>query len=180
MKLSGFLLIVVLLCTASGGCGYTASSLLPEGMDSIHVNSFVNKIDPAREVSDKRASYSYQPGLETDITRAVIDGFIFDRHLTIEREESSALLLKGTLTDFRLLPLSYDKNDNVVEFRIEIFVNLELYNNRTNELMWRENSFMGQSTYNISGPNMKTESEAIRDAVKDLSLRIVERTVEAW
>ncbi len=172
------LLLVVFLFLS--GCGYTTSSLLPKDLDSIHVDSFKNKIDPTKEISDRRVSYTYRPGLEIDITRSVIDGFIFDRHLDIEGEKNAALLMKGALTDFREYPLSYDKGNNIDEFRIEIYVDIELYNNKTGKLMWREKGFMGQSSYNVSGPNAKPESEGIKDAVNDLAARIVERTVESW
>ncbi|MBD3426872.1 MAG: hypothetical protein GF409_06535 [Candidatus Omnitrophica bacterium] len=174
---SVFLTVFVML---AAGCGYTTSSLLPPELDSIHVENFENKIDPTQEVSDKRASYTYWPGLETDITRSVIDGFIFDRHLDIDDEKDAALILKGELTSFRQYPLSYDKNDNVIEFRVEILVDLELYNNLTGETMWKEKSFLGEGTYSITGPNATTESEGVKRAVDDLSQRIVERVVEAW
>ncbi|MCK4852576.1 MAG: hypothetical protein KAS86_05605, partial [Candidatus Omnitrophica bacterium] len=79
----------MVLCFVACGCGYTASSLLPDGMDSIHVNNFVNEIDPTREISDKRSGYSYSPGVENEITRAVIDGFIFDRQLDVDTENNA-------------------------------------------------------------------------------------------
>jgi len=162
------------------GCGYKTASLLPEGIKTIFVSNFENKIDPAREISDRRSNYSYWPGLETSITRAVIDGFIFDRHLEVQRENNSDLILKGTLIDFRQTPLSYSGDDTVDEFRVEVFVDLELYDQHTGQNMWMENGFMGQSSYSITGPNEKTEAQAVKNAVDDLAQRIVERTVEAW
>jgi len=162
------------------GCGYTTGSLLPPEMDSIRVNNFENKIDPAKEVSDRRMNFFYRPGVETDVTRAVIDAFIFDRHLNIETEKNATLLMKGALVDLKQYPLSYDKGGGIEEYRIEVRVNIELYDNKTGKLLWRENNFMGQSSFNISGPNKQTESVAIKEAVKDLARRIVERTVESW
>jgi len=179
MRLILFLVLSFFLITA-GGCGYTSASLLPPELDSIHVDNFVNKIDPAGEVSDRRSGYSYRPGLENDITRAVIDGYIFDGNLGIRTADKAVLLLKGTLTDFRKFPLSYDNADNVEEFRIELSVDIELLNNSTGKLMWRENGFTGQSSYTVTGPNAKTEATALTEAVNDLAQRIVERTIEAW
>jgi hypothetical protein len=174
------LAFMAVMITVVAGCGYTTSSLLPPEMDSIHVSNFVNRVDPTREVSDRRMSYNYWPGLENQVTRGVIDGFIFDRHLDVKRESAAVLLLKGELMDYRQTPLSYDGADNVEELRIEILVNLELYDNRTGELIWKENNFMGWSSYDLSGPNKITQAEGVNDAVKDLSLRIVERVVEKW
>lgn len=173
-------LLMVLICMVTAGCGYTTASLLPADLDSIYIDNFKNEIDFTEEVSSRRPTYSYFPGLETDITRSVIDAFIFDNNLEVKGEDVSTLMLKGALVDFRQLPLSYDKNDNVVEYRLEILVNIELYDERSNEIMWVENKFMGQSSYTISGPNALTQAQAVKKAVKDLATRIVERTVEAW
>jgi len=172
--------IIISLCFLACGCGYSAASLLPADLDSIHVDNFVNEINTTREISNKRSSYTYWPGVENQITRAVINGFIFNRKLEIDPDTDSALLLKGTLVDIRQIPLSYSGNYNVEEFRIEIFVNIELYDNRNGELMWKEERFMGQMNYYVSGPNRMTEPEAQIAAVKDLAERIVERTVEYW
>lgn len=162
------------------GCGYTTGSLLPSDLNSIHIDSFKNKIDPSREVSDKRPNYEYRPGLEVEITNKVINQFILDKALAVKSEKDAALLLKGELIDYRHFPLSYDGSENVDQFRLEIYVSLELYDNKTGKIMWREPSFMGQTDYYISGPNSKTENAAVKDGVEDLAKRIVERTVETW
>lgn len=162
------------------GCGYTSTSLLPPDLKSIHVDNFVNKINPAQEVTDKRMSYSYWPGLETQLTRGVIDGFIFDRHLDVKSAQKADLTLEGELTDFRQFPLTYDEGDNVTELRVQITVDLVLINNKTGKKMWTENSFTGWSSYDVSGDDAKTEAEGVRAAVKDISQRIVERVVEQW
>jgi hypothetical protein len=175
-------LVSVILFSSVGisGCGYTSSSLLPKGLDTIHVDNFANGIDTTREVSDRRMSYFYKPGIETEVTRAVIDGFIFDRHLSVQSGKEADLTLKGTLVDYKQYPLSYNRDDDIEEYRVEILVNIELVNNKTGEVMWTENNFMGQANFNVIGPNRITDPEAQSDAVKDLSARIVERVVEAW
>ena len=164
-----------------GGCGYTSASLLPPDIKSIHVANFVNKINPAGEVSDRRMAYLYRPGLETEITRATIDGFIFDGYLHIKSQKEADLMLEGQLMELQQYPLSYSSGGgNVEEYRVEIIVDLECYDNRSGELLWKEKRFMGQSSYDTSGREAKTEAEGITLAVKDLARRVVERTVEAW
>ena len=175
-----FFIFLISVTFLANGCGYTTTSLLPKELDSIHVENFINKVNPAGEISNRRMTYLYQPGLENDITRSVIDEFIFDRFLEIQTKSGSALLMTGELVDLQQYSLSYDNDDNVEEYRIEVFVNLKLYNQITGKLMWAENRFMGQTDYPVSGPNAITESRALKNAVKDLSKRIVERTVEAW
>ncbi|MFH1309090.1 MAG: LPS assembly lipoprotein LptE [Candidatus Omnitrophota bacterium] len=176
-RISGVLLICSFILS---GCGYTTSSLLPAELDSIHVDNFKNQIDVTKEISDKRSNYSYRPGLENTVTTSVINKFIFDNNLDVRSEEKSAMLLKGALVDFQLVPLSYDRDEDVEEFRVEIFVDMELYNQLTGKLMWKESRFMGEYSYNTTGPNSMSESTALTNAVSDLSTRIVERVVEAW
>ncbi len=174
------MIFALLLVSLSAGCGYTTKSLLPPDLNSIYVSNFVNKIDPSAEVSDKRMSYTYWPGLENQITRAVIDGFIFDRHLDVKNEAKATMILRGELADYKQYPLSYDGAENVDEMRTQITVNLELYNSATGDLMWKESGFTGWSSYNLAGPNSSTEAAGVRKAVQDVALRVVERVVEAW
>jgi hypothetical protein len=59
-------------------------------------------------------------------------------------------------------------------------VNIGLWDNRENKLIWEENSFVGDTTYFTRGNLAKSEDLAISDAIKDLARRIVERAVEQW
>ncbi|MDD5633675.1 MAG: LPS assembly lipoprotein LptE [Candidatus Omnitrophica bacterium] len=176
-----YILSIVFACLVlTGGCGYTTRAILPENQKSIHVDNFVNGIDFNKEISNRRPEYSYWPGLETNITKTVIDNFLLDKSLMVKSETEADLLLKGTLKEFRQFPLSYDNNDNVEELRVEIYVDLELYDNHTNQLLWKESGFMGQTDYTVNGPKTESESEAVNAAAKDLSQRILERIVESW
>ena len=165
----------------AGGCGYTTTSLLPPDMKSVHVANFANKINPAQEVSDRRSAFFYRPGMETDITKAVINEFLFDRHLDVMPPDRSDLLMEGQLVDLQEYPLSYSSGGgDITEARMEVYVDIELYDNRSGMLMWKENNFMGQFDYDVSGSEALPEAAAIKGAIKDLAKRIVERTVEAW
>jgi hypothetical protein len=96
-------------------------------------------------------------------------------------EEANAdLILKGEVVDFRKDPLRYDNSDNVSEYRINLVVNISLWNKEENKLIWQENNFTGDTTYFATGTQSKTEDTAVTDALNDLSRRIVERTVEQW
>lgn len=172
---SSFLFILVF-----AGCGYTAGSLLPDEMKSIYVKDLENKIDHTQDVSDRRSKHSYRPDLERDIRRSVIDRFMFDGNLQMAGEENADLILKGAVTSFEQVPLSYDDHDNIESLRIRILVDLELYDNNADEVLWRERSFMGREDYNLVGKDSLSEEAAIRKAIRDLAKRIVERTVEAW
>ena len=74
-------------------------------------------------------------------------------------------MLEGDLVDLQQFPLSYSRGGDIEEYRVEVMVNIKLYDNRSGKLMWKENMFMGRSSYDIAGPDAKTETEAIKDAV---------------
>ena len=118
--------------------------------------------------------------LETELTKSVINRFLFDGNLKPSAEDSSDVVLKGELTEFRRDPLRFTDDNDVEEYRINLVVNLSLWDRKENKLIWQEHGFTGDSTYFSSGPQAKSEDSAITDAVNDLSRRIVERAVEQW
>jgi len=173
-------LLVLCFTALACGCGYKSGSLLPAELKTIHIDNFTNEINIAQEVSDKRADYSYWPGMERQITLAVNDRLVYDSDLDVTSSAKADIVLKGALVDFRQYPLSYNDDEQVEERRIEIYVDMELYNNQTQETMWTEKRFMGYSTYDVIGPDAETEQQGINKAVDDLAQRILERVTEAW
>ena len=167
------------------GCGYTTRSAIVSKYKTIYVKPFVNKIDITVE-TDAASKYKiYKPFLETDITKKVINKYLFDGNLKPAKEENADLVLKGELVDFRKDPLRYTDSDEVEEYRLNLVVNISLWNNRKKELIWEENNFTGDFSYFTTlatSPNVtkKTDEQAIPDAISDLARRIVERTVEQW
>jgi hypothetical protein len=174
------ILFIILTAVILQACGYTTRSVLPSGESSLYVDNFINKIDITQEVTEEKIYYAYLPGMESDITREVIDKFILDGNFELKGVKRSQFLLKGELRDFRREPLRYDANDNVVEYRLSVVVDIELHDLKETKIVWREKSFAGESTYRTTGQFSKSESVAIDEAISDLARRIVERTVENW
>lgn len=162
------------------GCGYTTRSMISSKYKTIYVVPFVNKIDITQEQYTANKYRIYRPLLETDITKSVINKYLFDGNLRPVKEGSADLVLKGELLEFRKDPLRYDDNNNVTEYRVNLVVNLALWGRQENKLIWEENNFTGDTTYFVTGTQAKSEGQAINDALTDLSRRIVERTVEEW
>jgi len=161
-------------------CGYTTRSMIRDKFRTIHIKPFVNKIDITRETDTATRYKVYKPMLETDITKSVINKFLFDGNVRPVAEDSADLILKGELVEFRRDPLRYTDNDDVEEYRINLVVNLSLWDKKENKLVWEEKNFTGDATYFVSGSQAKSEDVAINDAISDLSRRIVERVVEQW
>ena len=147
---------------------------------TIYITQFANKVDITQETYSANKYRIYRPMLETDITRAVIDKFLFDGNLKPVKSESADLVVKGELMEFRRDPLRYTDSDEVEEYRINLVVNIGLWDNKENKLIWQENNFTGDTTYFVTGQAAKSETTALNDAISDLARRIVERVVEQW
>ncbi len=184
-----FLVLVTmgfLLATVLTGCGYTTRSMLYGKYSTVYVAPFLNKVDIAEEAFSANKYRIYRPMLETDITKEVINRYLFDGNLKPAKATDADLVLKGELIEYRKDPLSYTADtENVTEYRINIYVNLSLWDTRENKLLWQENKFNGNYAYftadHLNSASVKvSEATAVSNAVEDLARRIVERTVEQW
>lgn len=175
LLVTNYLLVVTIM-----GCGYTTRSMISSKFRTIYVIPFVNKVDITNETYTSTKYRVYRPTLETDITKSVTNKFLFDGNLRPVKEKAADLILKGELIEFRRDPLRYDASDVVTEYRINLVVNISLWDKKEDKLVWEENNFTGVSSYFTTGTQAKSEDTAVNDALSDLARRIVERTVEEW
>ena len=173
----GFLALTVFLLS---GCGYTTRSMISDKFKTIYITPFINKVDITNEADAASKYRIYRPMIETDITRVVNNRYLFDGNLKPAKKELADLILKGEVIEFRKDPLRYLDNDEVSEYRINLVVNISMWDTKEDKLLWQENSFTGDTTFFVSGPQAKSENVAVNDALNDLARRIVERTVEEW
>jgi outer membrane lipopolysaccharide assembly protein LptE/RlpB len=175
-----------LLTTVLTGCGYTTRSMLYGNYRTIYIAPFLNKVNITQESFSANKYRIYRPMLETDITKKVINRYLFDGNLKPAKEPTADLVLKGELVEYRKDPLSYTANtENVTEYRVNIYVNLSLWDTKENKILWQESNFNGNYDYftadNANSASVKVpEATAVNNAIEDLARRIVERTVEQW
>ncbi|MFH1655768.1 MAG: LptE family protein [Candidatus Omnitrophota bacterium] len=173
-------IIFILIVSFLSGCGYTTRSMIDPNIKTIYIKPFENKIDFGAEDSTYRKLRTYYPRLEIDITNSVVSRFLFDGNLKVVKEKDADVILNGELIEYRRDVLRYDEGENVEEYRLNIVVNISLWNVKEDEAIWIEDGFTGETTYFISGSQAKSESTAIKAGITDLSSRIVARTVENW
>lgn len=170
-------IFVLALLLFSAGCGYTTRSMLASKYRTIYIPPFYSSIDITREVDVGNKYKIYRPGLETDITKTLTNKFLFDGNVRPSDMDKADLELKGELVEFRRDPLRYRENDEVDEYRLNLVVNISLWDKEENKMLWEEKSFTGDTSY---FPAQKSEDAAIRAALDDLARRIVARVVEEW
>jgi hypothetical protein len=173
--LSGFFIASVILFGV--GCGYTTRSMLSSKYRTVYVPPFSSAIDITREADVGNKYRLYRPGLETDVTKTLMNKFLFDGNVRPTDMNRADLELKGELVEFRRDPLRYRDNDDVDEYRLNLVVNISLWDKKEDKMLWEEKGFTGDTTY---FPAQKSEDAAIRVALEDLARRIVARVVEEW
>ncbi len=163
------------------GCGYTTKTLLPPHIKTVYIDSFKNGIDLTAEVSNKTPYELYKPGLENDVTKAVIDRFITDGNLRVVKNPDEAdSVISGELRRYTREPLRYDENENVTEFRVRVVISAKFLDRKDNKIIWESKDFAGESSQRTEGTLRKTEDTAKNEAVDDLARRVVEKTIEVW
>lgn len=163
------------------GCGYTTRSAISSKYRTIYITPFINKIDITQEADAGNKYVIYRPQIETDVTRRVVNRFLFDGNLKPVKEETADVILKGEVVEFRKDPVRYASNEeDVEEYRVNLIVNISLWNRIDNKLIWEENRFTGQTSYFVTGNQAITEAQAVTNSLDDLGRRIVERAVESW
>lgn len=182
MRRLSLMVCAVVLALTSCGCGYTTRGYITEaGYKTVYVEPFVNKINTTSEYAEGSRFRTYFPLLENKITNAVVDRFNFEGSLRTAQREEADLVLSGSLVNYRRETLrTASGDDNPEEYRVTLFVNIKLVENRTGKVLWEKNDFAGDATYFVSGTMATSESQAVQDASIDLARRIVETTVEAW
>ncbi|MDD5652533.1 MAG: LPS assembly lipoprotein LptE [Candidatus Omnitrophica bacterium] len=183
-KITVLVLLFAFCSLFLSACGYTTRSSISNKYRTIYVAPFINKIDITKEMNAENKYKIYRPSLETDVTVSVTNKFLFDGNLKPVREDTADLTLKGEVVDFARDPLRYSDNDDVQEYRVNVRVNMTLWDNRANMLLWQESNFTGYADYYTSfypvASERKDESVAVTQALDDLARRVVERAVEEW
>lgn len=172
-------LVISVLSLSS--CGYTTKSLLPTHIKTVYVDNFVNKIDMTAEISNKKPYTLYKANLENDLTKGILERFIFDGNLKVVTNKDEAdSILSGELIEYAKEPLRYDDSDNVTEFKVRVAAAVKFIDLKDNKVIWQETKFSGESSERTQGPVQKSADTATNEAIADLARRIVERTVEVW
>jgi len=164
----------------SGGCGYTTRPGLASNLRTVYIEALVSKIDLTQLTTDYHRFPLYRPGMESDVTSAIINRFQFTGLLRPASPQAADSRLEGELVEFRRDALRYNASQQVEEWRLSVVVNLRFYDLHDNTLLWQEDRLTGDATYFALGPNAETEARALDRAIQDLARRVVERTVESW
>jgi len=174
MKLKGWGLAAFLISLILPGCGYTTRSAMPENIKSIYVKTVVNKINVAEIIA-------YKPGLEIDITNAIVRRLQRDGNLkVVKTPEEADVILESDMIHFDQEGLRFSRLETSQELKIFIVLSVKLIDAKSEQVLWEEPNFSGDQEYFISKLRDQAQDDAASLAVERLARNVVDRIVEDW
>jgi len=146
-----------------GGCGvYSFSGSMSSGIKSIAVPVLENE--------------SVEYGIAEDLTSGIIEGFVSDNTLKVTPRSKADAVLEGVILKYERIAYTYDENDQVQEYKVNITARVRL-NKADGNLVWEDESLSGYGIYRSSD---ETEEDGKSRAIAKIAEDIVNRTVKDW
>jgi Lipopolysaccharide-assembly len=159
------------LCLLVGGCGaYSfSSSLLPSHIKTIGIPLMENRTD--------------RRDLATALADSLTEAFIHDNTLKVVDERDADAVVEGTILEYNRAPFTYDANENVQTYRVEIVLEARFVDVRKNSVLWEEKHLSQWDTYNfvaVGGQPAETEETAIGRVLAKIRDDILNRSIQGW
>ena len=163
-----FLVVMGVLAAALSGCGYYGtSSRTAKDIKSISVPFFENRTS--------------EPNLEIIVTERVIDNLVADNTLSVEDESGADAVLEGAIVSFKNEPFSFNRDLNAEEYHVVVSVEASLRKRESDEPLWEKQIIRGDGSYFVdSTEEGRTYEDALAEAIKEITDRILNLTVQDW
>jgi outer membrane lipopolysaccharide assembly protein LptE/RlpB len=143
-------------------CGYRMvgkETHVPPGLNSVAIPTFKNR--------------TYEPGIEVAFTQAFLKEFILDRRVNVVSQAQADSILEGTITDFRMYSVSYDRSGLVLEYQTTVTLDLTL-RDRTGKALWEQRGFSETQWFRTSSSVLTSEANKAA-AVQQIGRLVAER-----
>lgn len=156
-----FLAALCLLLGVSA-CGYHfpgQTGTLPGGVKNIYIPLFVNKTS--------------EPQLENRLSSVVSEVFARNGKISqVESAKQAEAVLEGVISSYRTTPLSYDKFDNISEYRSTMVVDAKLRRVSDGRLLW-QGSVTWYADY-VAAADKTIQGDLEKDAIDEINRRLAE------
>jgi len=151
------------MALALAGCGvYSFSGSMGSGIETIAVPVFENK--------------SVEFGIAEELTSGVIDEFVSDNTLKVIPKSNADAILSGTIARYDRVAYTYDENDQVQEYKVNITVSVNL-SKSDGTIVWEEAAL---NAYGIYSADNETEEDGKARAIAKVAEDIVNLTIRDW
>jgi hypothetical protein len=169
-RVVGILLALVGAMGTAGCGGYSfSSSLLPSHIRSVAV--------PLPENRTNRGD------LATALADSLTEAFLDDQTLKVVAEKDADSVVEGIILEYRRDPFTFDSQENVQTYRVEIVLEARFVDVRKNKVIWEEKRLSQWDTYNfasVGGQPAESEEIGIGKVLAKLTDDVVNRTLQAW
>ena len=162
-------LALALAAVAVGACGYSYRGTLPSHVRTVAVPIFLNRTS--------------EPGVESIITRAVVQAFSTNGRLQVVRLADADAVLEGEVTSYGVSAIAFDNTLNVQQYRLVVVLNLRMRDARRNDVLFQQNGVVEQADFRIQGPVSATiarEETALGQAAGEIARSIVSLTLDRF
>lgn len=159
---------MALVLLAASCSSYQLGTTLPPQLRTVYVPTFENEI--------------YEPGVEVDLTNAVITRFRQDGNLKPVGENEADTVVSGKITSWyrRVLGYTGRDEDNVEEYRLYVTAVIVFRELRTGKELISGQAIRGYADFYLEGDLTSAEEAARPRAYKDLARNIVDAVVSIW
>jgi hypothetical protein len=155
----------------AAGCGVYgfSSSLLPSHIRTVAVplpENRTNRVDLAPALAD-----------------SLTESFLADQTLKVVGEREADSVVEGVILEYRREPFTFDAQENVQTYRVEILMEARFVDVRKNHVLWERKRMSQWDTYNFSsvgGRPAESEEVGIGRVLAKLTDDIVNQTLQAW
>ncbi len=155
---------------AAGGCGYSLRPSLPGNIKTVHIPVLENK--------------TQEPGIEDFITQALTQALVTSGVARIARSaEEADATLEGSIVEYSLTSLAFDRSANATQYRLQIGLALALRDRRSGKVVWQQDRISERADFPVAGQVTTTlvrEQDAVRRAAVDISRAIMSLAFEGF
>jgi hypothetical protein len=123
-----------------------------------------------------------EPIIEEEFTPAVRREFIRDGSFSLVESGTADRILTGRITGYKETPLSFDKSQNVLEYRVGITTEVQLKDRNGQHPVWSR-EISASAEYPVTSDVMATrlaKRKAIVEAARNLAEELVDRVREGY
>ena len=147
------------------GCAYSFSSGLPGHIRTVAVPLFANETS--------------EFGVAEEITDGLVVALVRDGTLRVVADENDASsVLWGTVRVYSERPQSFDRNENVQSFIIQITVEVRFHDRVRDEALWEASMVTGSAVYPNTGPDDRTTG--LEEAIDQVVQEVLAGMVAGW
>lgn len=144
------------------GCGYHFAGRggsLPSDIKTVAIPFFTNK--------------TFESRIESLFTDALIDEFLKRGRLKVGKREESDATIIGTIKSFTTSSISLGENDNILEYRATVMLDVSLKRNDDGTTIWGSSDLSWHQEYAVS-PNIAATNTNEREAIKKIAEDLAE------